>query len=390
MRGIILASLTAILIIIPGCGEETARMDSTPAYARSAGTSLRPLSVPAQGPAVSEMGAFDGGQYGEDYSTASAGYTTDPGYVSSPVMTDGTYQMVQPVAQAYRTQPDTVVSNAPRRPSPYDPLFNYYANRSGGYTTYATAYTPTTYPATTGYATGDGATYYATSVTETPDYTAVTLASAPTTYSTATTTTTYTTAPTSFDALIIPTSSDPYSGTVYEGSPYTSVTLSRPVAATTPLPVPSPVYATTSTYPASPAYTTTTTTSYATTDPILVQQPGTDNMLAVITAPAVGASSYRLVPATDIPPGNHPNDAGPSQWYEILRPGNGPIRIGRVSSTCVCVGVRVPNRFVGAGERALIEARTLTRPPVRNLTYGIYVNIMDPDKVVLDADVTLP
>lgn len=97
----------------------------------------------------------------------------------------------------------------------------------------------------------------------------------------------------------------------------------------------------------------------------------------------------RLVPVRDIPPGMHPSDAGPSQWFEIIRPGNGAIRIGRVSATCVCVGVRVPKRQVGAGERALIEVRTLSRPPANNLTYGVYVNIVEPQQTVLDADVTI-
>lgn len=106
-------------------------------------------------------------------------------------------------------------------------------------------------------------------------------------------------------------------------------------------------------------------------------------------AAAYGAAQLRLAPAPDVPPGNRPGDAAPSQWFEIIRPGNGPIRIGRVSSTCVCVSVRVPNRFIAAGERALVEARIVSRPPVNNLTYGIYVNVMEPVQATLDADVTI-
>lgn len=102
-----------------------------------------------------------------------------------------------------------------------------------------------------------------------------------------------------------------------------------------------------------------------------------------------GPNEVRLVPALDVPPGNHPNDAAPSQWFEIVRPGNGPMRIGRVSATCVCVSVRVPNRYIKAGERALVEARIVSKPPVNNLTYGIYVNIAEPIQTVVDADVTI-
>lgn len=126
--------------------------------------------------------------------------------------------------------------------------------------------------------------------------------------------------------------------------------------------------------------------------PVAVVPATTTTYVATTAAPATaqaGVTGFRLIPAPDVPPGIHPNDAAPSQWFEIVRPGNGPIRIGRVTSTCVCVGVRVPNRYIGAGERALVEARILTRPPVNNLTYGIYVNLLEPEKVVVDADVTI-
>jgi hypothetical protein len=103
-------------------------------------------------------------------------------------------------------------------------------------------------------------------------------------------------------------------------------------------------------------------------------------------APAAGG--FQLVPAYDIP-STRTNDAAPAQWFEIKRPGDGPIRIGRVSSSCVCIGVRVPNRFIAQGERALVEARVLTRPPANNLTYVIGVNIIEPRSEMLSADVTV-
>ncbi len=118
-------------------------------------------------------------------------------------------------------------------------------------------------------------------------------------------------------------------------------------------------------------------------------QGNAGSTLPVNTSVSYNASELRLVPAPDIPPGNHPSDAAPSQWFEIIRPGNGPIRIGRLTSTCVCVSPRVPNRFVGAGERALIEARIVSRPPANNLTYGIYVGVVEPVQATVDADVTI-
>jgi hypothetical protein len=152
--------------------------------------------------------------------------------------------------------------------------------------------------------------------------------------------------------------------------PITTTTYTQPVAATYTQPV-------TTTHSTAPV----TTAAYVPPQPVYTT--------AAVTAAPMSANSIQLVPALDVPPGNRPNDAAPSQWFEIVRPGNGPIRIGRVNSTCVCVGVRVPNRYIAAGERALIEARILSRPPANNLTYGIYVNVLEPQNVMLDTDVTI-
>ncbi len=111
--------------------------------------------------------------------------------------------------------------------------------------------------------------------------------------------------------------------------------------------------------------------------------------LPVGIAGPMDPKAIRLVPATDIPPGFHPGDAAPSQWFEVVRPGNAAIRIGRISATCTCVGVRIPKRTYDAGERVLLEARTVTKPPRNDLTYGIYVNIVEPVQTVVDADVTI-
>lgn len=96
-----------------------------------------------------------------------------------------------------------------------------------------------------------------------------------------------------------------------------------------------------------------------------------------------------LVPANDIPGVTHPGDAGPSQWFEIIRPGMGPLRVGRLSASCVCVGARISKRQFAAGERALVEARTLTAPPRDNLTYVLFANILEPTQQMLSADVTI-
>ncbi len=118
-------------------------------------------------------------------------------------------------------------------------------------------------------------------------------------------------------------------------------------------------------------------------------QPAAGEPQSAVAGVAAARGGYRLVPAPDVPPGNHPGDFGPSQWFEVVRPGNGPVRVGRLSVTCTCVGARIPKRHYGAGERILVEARMISKPARNNLTYGLYVNILEPVETVVDADVTL-
>lgn len=289
-------------------------------------------------------------------------------------------------------------------------------------TTYAASTTTYSAPATT------TSSYSATTSYSEPVYT--TTYAAPTTYAATTysapavttTTTSYVPATSYSGARYSNYSYDDYANAGYDMSrvgmsAMTTVPARAPV--TTSYTTTTPSYTTAA--PVATSYSTTSystaaapvTTSYAvTTAPVTTSYATTSYSTTATTMPApaysalaagsasfpvdsqpsnytISRGAYQLVPAPDVPPGVHPSDAAPSQWFEIIRPGNGPIRIGRVSSTCVCVGVRVPNRFIGAGERALIEIRTMTRPPVRNVTYGVYVNIQEPDKLVLDADFTV-
>lgn len=180
----------------------------------------------------------------------------------------------------------------------------------------------------------------------------------------------------------------PATGSGYSTTSYTPVATTSyapPLSTTTTY---GPVTTTTTTYS---SQTTMTPTSYAPPLSTTTAYPSaySSSPAALPASGALAAGQLRLVPAPDVPPGNRPGDAAPSQWFEIIRPDNGPLRIGRVSATCVCVGVRVPQRQIAAGERALIEARVLTRPPANNLTYGIIVNVVEPTQTVVDADITI-
>lgn len=133
------------------------------------------------------------------------------------------------------------------------------------------------------------------------------------------------------------------------------------------------------------------TAPYSEVRPASFERPAATPLSSATTvqpmAPMVGG--LQLVRAYDVPGTKRPSDFAVSQWFEIVRPNNAPMQIGRISSSCVCVGVRVPNRYIGQGERALVEARILQKPPANNLTYVIYVNTVEPTKQMLTGDVTI-
>lgn len=218
---------------------------------------------------------------------------------------------------------------------------------------------------------------YATSpVYAPPSATTITLASAPVE------TSVY--APTPYTTVYDSTSSYTALEPIQPGSA-TYIPTTTTVSETRTVSYTQPAVTTTTVYePSAPPLNTVSAVYYPDAPPLTTAPfPGAP------VGPALAGGPLRLVPALDIPPGNHPNDALPSQWFEIIRPGNGPIRIGRVSSTCVCVSPRVPNRHVAAGERALIEARIVKRPPANNLTYGLFVNTVEPTQLTLDSDITI-
>ena len=75
------------------------------------------------------------------------------------------------------------------------------------------------------------------------------------------------------------------------------------------------------------------------------------------------ANSIQFVAATDIPGQQRPGDHALSQWFEIVRPGNGPVEIGRLYTSCSCLSIEAPERNIPAGRRALVEVRIVSPPP---------------------------
>lgn len=380
MRAITLIILVFFTLLAGGCGDKPpAQAEARPDPIRQGNMSLYPLSMaepvrplenyatrPADfAPSYTPTYAQSYTQpYGQTQTSVPVGYTDPAGY-SGYATAAGGYCEVTPTSPYMPTtlvvpDPPVIVNEGGRS--------QFYASSPYQSTPYSAPYSTvpvgTTYSSETSYA---PTSYAPTTVTTATTYDAGTYT---------TTTTSYT--PPTASYVAVPTSTV---STYSSGTTYPAVSTTYPIS--TPMATPSYSPAV---YQAPPAtyYSPSPLSVPASPLPVSYGQP-----LPAADFASAGVTTMQLVPAPDVPPGNHPSDYGPSQWFEILRPGNGPMRIGRVSSTCVCVGVRVPKRFVAAGERALIEARTMTKPPYSTVTYGIYVNVIEPQKTVLDVDVTV-
>lgn len=412
MRGLIYGVAAVVLTVMVGCGDQNRVPPQEQARASNPRTNLYPLSAPSQG-AVQPVQGYAPTRVTANYDYnaqpaygAQGGYATQPAYYAGG--TANTYAgfpsgstIPGPEGGVCRVEDVTAYSN-PNVPINDPPAVVNYQGGSyaaGSYGNVPTSYgggargTPPTsynrlsasYPTTAGGIFNDprpglhyGPVEGTADIVTNPSL--IGPIGAPTSVY----------APPVSSAYRAPVTTTAYAPTTTYASTTTTTTYSQPVTTTTyaaPVTTTYAAPATTAAY-VPPAPTATTTGYVGGAYPAL-----SANIPASFSAgpasPVGDVSEIKLVPALDIPPNRRPNDAAPSQWFEVVRPGNGPLRIGRVNATCVCVGVRVPKRFVAAGERALIEARILSRPPANNLTYGIYVGIVEPQQTVVDADVTI-
>lgn len=94
--------------------------------------------------------------------------------------------------------------------------------------------------------------------------------------------------------------------------------------------------------------------------------------------------------AADIPATRYTEDYAPSQVLELIRPGGGPITVGRLVTSCSCLSATMEKREFGPGERALIEVRTIKKPPIAEAVYAVIVQLASPHRTALQFDFTSP
>lgn len=94
----------------------------------------------------------------------------------------------------------------------------------------------------------------------------------------------------------------------------------------------------------------------------------------------------RLVPAKDVPASVYTEDHAPPQVLEIIRPGQAPISVGRLMTSCTCLRATMEKRDFGQGERALIEVRNVKPTPPEGATYLVFVRLNQPFQATLQYE----
>lgn len=94
---------------------------------------------------------------------------------------------------------------------------------------------------------------------------------------------------------------------------------------------------------------------------------------------------YTVVPVTDIIPISYPEDPGPAQLFEVIRPDNKAFTLGRLFTSCTCIRMEMPKKSYAAGERCIITVRNVL--PSNGQIYPFYVQVIYPMNVTLRYDI---
>ena len=100
----------------------------------------------------------------------------------------------------------------------------------------------------------------------------------------------------------------------------------------------------------------------------------------------VEAGGYRLIPISDIQPTALPSDLSPAQAFEIVRPMDRPVTIGRLFTSCSCIQLEAAKRTFVPGERAILILRNTRPTPASGQVYAVFVQVTSPVRATLRVD----
>lgn len=98
------------------------------------------------------------------------------------------------------------------------------------------------------------------------------------------------------------------------------------------------------------------------------------------------SQGYHLVPVLDYQPTSLPGDLAPPQVFEIIRPNDEQITIGRLFTSCSCIRLETEKRIYYPGERAILILRNIRNTPPAGQLYGLYIQITRPIRATLQIN----
>ena len=100
----------------------------------------------------------------------------------------------------------------------------------------------------------------------------------------------------------------------------------------------------------------------------------------------VEAQGFSIQPVYDVEATRQSTDLSPPQVFEIIRPPDKSVTIGRLFTSCSCIQLETHKRFFKPGERAILQLRNIRPTPASGQVYAIFVQISSPVRATLRFD----
>lgn len=98
-------------------------------------------------------------------------------------------------------------------------------------------------------------------------------------------------------------------------------------------------------------------------------------------------SGYAIQPAFEFAGIMYAGDEAPSQSFEVTRPGDGPVTLGRLFTSCSCIRLETPQKQYQQGERIILTLRNVKPTPHDGKVYQIFVQLSSPVRTTLRYNV---
>lgn len=98
------------------------------------------------------------------------------------------------------------------------------------------------------------------------------------------------------------------------------------------------------------------------------------------------AQGYQLSPAYDVQVASTARDLATPQAFELFRPDDRAVTIGRMFTSCSCIQLETTKRTFEPGERILFQLHNVRATPTNGQVYAIFVQLTKPVRTTLRID----